>query len=109
MCTNKPRKLTIKILKNKNILKYFDKIVAGGDIAETKPNSKYLKIIKKFFNVKYKDMVLIGDSTIDQKLAEKCNVDFFQFTPGYNDGINKKKVKSFLQNHKDILKEITTK
>ena len=84
ICTNKPRQLALKSLKETDLLDYFNAIVCGDDLNLKKPNPKLITHLSHEFSVTYKQMVLIGDSIIDFHLANNAGIDFIFYTNGYN-------------------------
>ena len=88
LCTNKPRKLVQKSLQDTSLKKYFDFFVAGDDLNSKKPDIKNLLKCMNYYGVSKEKTLFIGDSKIDQKLANKCEVEFWFFSSGYNDGVD---------------------
>jgi phosphoglycolate phosphatase len=87
VCTNKPRALAEKVLKETKLHNLFGYINAGGDLPNKKPHPDTLLTCLNFFGVDASDAVLVGDSTVDQRLSQATNVAFVQYLPGYDDGI----------------------
>jgi len=88
LCTNKPRKLVQNSLQDTSLKKYFDFFVAGDDLNSKKPDSQNLLKCMNYYGVSKEKTLFIGDSKIDQKLANKCEVEFWFFSSGYNDGVD---------------------
>jgi phosphoglycolate phosphatase len=103
LCTNKPRVLAEKVLIDSGLKKYFEFIVAGGDLPNKKPHPSNLISCQNYFGVCAEQMILVGDSKVDQKLASNSNVPFIFYPHGYDDGVDIKFVCSRLDNHKDFI------
>jgi phosphoglycolate phosphatase len=87
LCTNKPRILTRKILKEVGISAYFETICAGDDLPTRKPSPENLKACLEGPVSKYKHIYMVGDSTVDQRLALNAGARFIFFASGYDDGV----------------------
>lgn len=87
VCTNKPRALAEKALRETELNSFFTYMSAGGDLPHKKPHPETLLSCLSYFRVKSLDAMLVGDSTVDQQLARAAKVAFVQFLPGYDDGI----------------------
>lgn len=88
ICTNKPRPLLDKILIELSLSKYFDYCVAGGDLLTQKPNPKNLLICNDVLNISPEHTLLVGDSTVDQNMANAAKIKFCMFSGGYDDGVD---------------------
>jgi len=91
ICTNKPRILTEKIIKEINLTPYFDFISAGGDLPHKKPHPENLNACLKYFNVSKDEVIYIGDSKIDEDMTSQVQVHFYFFASGYNDGVDRRR------------------
>jgi phosphoglycolate phosphatase len=87
ICTNKPRALAEKALKETHLHGFFAYLNAGGDLPNKKPHPETLLSCLSYFGMDCQDAVLVGDSTVDQELARVVKVAFVQYLPGYDDGI----------------------
>ena len=103
ICTNKPRKLAEKVLKETNLNDYFNYMCAGDDLTTKKPNRANLENCLEYFSVRENETVYVGDSTVDQKLANACKVKYLQYCPGYDDGVVHDYNTYKMQKHSDIL------
>lgn len=102
ICTNKPRVLVQKILKEIGMEKYFKAIHAGGDLILQKPHPDTLySCINKLSSTVDKTL-LIGDSTVDQRLADACRVGFVFYAAGYDDGVDSKTAHQVIKAHENI-------
>lgn len=103
LCTNKPRNLVDRILQELSLVKYFDCVVAGGDLPSQKPDPLHLLTCLNYYGTGRKETILVGDSTIDQKLAISCDVPFVFFRGGYDDGVDISLVDRVIDCHSDLL------
>ncbi len=106
ICTNKPRNLANKVLNETGLGDYFSFVNAGGDLMTKKPSSENLKACIDFFGVQFDQIYLVGDSTVDQNLANNSGVEFFFYASGYDDGVDIKSAKAVIHNHSELLKFI---
>ena len=103
ICTNKPRNLVNKILAELSLERYFECVVAGGDLVNQKPHPQNLLECLNHFKCNSDSAILIGDSTVDQRMASFCRVPFAFFRPGYDDGVNRIQASVILDAHIDLL------
>ena len=104
VCTNKPRYLAEKVLKETDLEKYFQYMCAGGDLKTKKPSPENLEVCLDYFKEDPRNVLLIGDSRVDQKIADSLGVDFVYFRGGYNDGVVETDVKFSFDNYLDAIK-----
>jgi phosphoglycolate phosphatase len=102
ICTNKPRLLAEKVLKETQLHDYFGHINAGGDLPHKKPHPQTLLSCLEFFGIDSSDAILVGDSTVDQSLGESTNVAFVQYLPGYDDGIELCDIRMRIDHHQKL-------
>jgi phosphoglycolate phosphatase len=103
ICTNKPRALANKVLEESNLNSFFSFVNAGGDLQSKKPNRENLDACLNYYGLKSKQAFLVGDSSIDQKLAENTGVPFIFFELGYDDGVDKNKAVFSMQSHFELV------
>jgi len=103
ICTNKPRKLVDKVLAETNLIKYFDCINAGGDLPYKKPHPSNLIFCKDYYGVEFKDMIYVGDSLVDQTLANSVGVPFIFYEGGYDDGVKLDLVSGKIKKHSELI------
>jgi len=103
ICTNKPRMLAKKILDETNLSKYIDYMCAGDDLLTQKPDKENLFNCVNYFSFEIKETILIGDSAVDQALANNCDLDFVHYSQGYDDGVIKNNSTKKIEHHKEIL------
>ena len=85
VCTNKPERLAIDLLKKIKIYDYFE-YVAGSDTFEyCKPDSRHLTNIVEILNGDLKKCIMIGDSETDENTAVNAGVPFILVENGYTD------------------------
>lgn len=102
ICTNKPREQVNRILNFFEIEKYFDLIIAAGDLPVKKPDIMYAKECLNFFGIQPDSALLVGDSLVDQKLSDLSGIKFIQFLGGYDDGVLQENRFGMINNHKQI-------
>ncbi len=88
LITNKPRDLVNKIFSETELGSFFDFSLAGDDLKTKKPNPCNIYNCCDYFNIEAREIVLIGDSSIDQKTALNSSIDFIFFNGGYDDGVD---------------------
>ncbi len=91
LCTNKPRRLAEKVLKETSLERFFSFTSAGGDLPTSKPNPANLTVCLQPTNTSLNEVFFVGDSTVDQMTAENANVKFIFYENGYDDGVDKLK------------------
>ena len=79
ICTNKPKDLTIKFIKNTRLNEFVDEYFCPDEYKVKKPNNKFfIKILKKI-KINKEQIIYIGDSMIDLKFCENSFLEFFLF------------------------------
>jgi phosphoglycolate phosphatase len=104
ICTNKPRNLAEKVLRETGLGQYIDFICAGGDLATQKPHPENLRRCLLQFDSTAESAVMVGDSTVDQKIAAACGVSFCFFSGGYDDGVDQNQVKLSFDAYPQIIR-----
>ena len=85
VCTNKPEKLAVDLLKKIKIYDYFE-YVAGSDTFDyCKPDPRHLTNIIEIINGELKKSIMIGDSETDGKAAANADMPFILLENGYTD------------------------
>jgi phosphoglycolate phosphatase len=92
ICTNKPRILAEKVLRELGLINNFEYINAGGDLPSQKPHPDNLLKCLFATGANAHDAILIGDSVVDQELAAACGVSFCWYSAGNDDGVDGSKV-----------------
>jgi phosphoglycolate phosphatase len=103
VCTNKPRILAEKVLFETGLSPYIDFLNAGGDMPNSKPHPQNLLSCIDNFDLSASSTLMVGDSTIDQDMAQITGVPFVQYAPGYDDGIVLEKHHYKIDNHINLL------
>ena len=79
ICTNKPKDLTAKYIKNTRLNEFVDEYFCPDEYKVKKPDNKFfLKILKKI-KINKEQIIYIGDSMIDLKFCENSFLEFFLF------------------------------
>ena len=85
VCTNKPERLAIDLLKKIKIYDYFE-YVAGSDTFDyCKPDPRHLTNIVEILNGDLRKSIMVGDSETDANTATNANVPFILLENGYTE------------------------
>ncbi len=84
LCTNKPHELTVEVLKQLNIAKFFSAVSGGGSETPKKPDPASLLEVLAHLEVKPKDAVMVGDSAADVGCARGAGVPVVLVSFGYS-------------------------
>ena len=85
VCTNKPERLAVDLLKKIKIYDYFE-YVAGSDTFDyCKPDPRHLTNIVEILNGDLKKSIMVGDSETDANTATNANVPFILLENGYTE------------------------
>jgi phosphoglycolate phosphatase len=84
--TNKPVKISVRILEALGAAKYFQAIYGGNSFETKKPDALGAKTILAEFKVKAADSMMIGDSEVDIQTAR--NADMIAAAVNYGFGIH---------------------
>jgi phosphoglycolate phosphatase len=85
ICTNKMESLAKKLLKEINLIEFFD-YIAGADTFEyRKPDPRHLTNILEILDVKKEDSIMVGDSETDAETARAANINFILIKGGYTE------------------------
>ncbi len=82
--TNKPDRFTVPLLKNNNLLQYFECVVSGDTLAKKKPAPDQIFYACEKMGVAIDKVVLIGDSKTDVAAAKNAACFIFTVPYGYN-------------------------
>lgn len=102
ICTNKPKKLTKKILYRHKINHYFSMVIDGDDVVNKKPDPEGLEIILSKTLIPCNKAILIGDSRVDQFAARALSIPFIWHRKGYNDGVDFSLIKNSFASSKEL-------
>ncbi|MFK5893974.1 MAG: HAD family hydrolase [Pseudomonadota bacterium] len=103
ICTNKPDFLCDNALIDTGLAKYFDVVVANNGILNSKPHPEMLDLVLRKLGGKYGTVIMVGDSTVDQKISAKVGIPFVFFSAGYNDGVLEEQAYSCIEHIQDLL------
>lgn len=103
LCTNKPRALTDKVLRETELHDFFTSVCAGNDLPTAKPHPDNLRVCLEALNAGAHDTLVIGDSSVDQQLAHASGADFAFFSGGYDDGVKLNASTPVIHRHVEIL------
>ncbi|MEO9826656.1 MAG: HAD-IA family hydrolase [Paracoccaceae bacterium] len=81
ICTNKPIKPTLAVVRHLNLESYFDTILGGDSLPVRKPDLAHLQ--KAFDDLGTGARLYVGDSDVDAATATALGVPFLLFTEGY--------------------------
>lgn len=109
ICTNKPRALTEKVLSELGLIEKFEYINAGGDLPTQKPHPDNLLRCLNATGFSVQDAIFIGDSVVDQKLANACGVSFGWYSGGNDDGVNAAEVDLVFENFSQLISLLENK
>jgi phosphoglycolate phosphatase len=97
ICTNKPESLCRLVLTQTGLDELCDTVVAGGMTNRPKPHRDPLEYALAGLGLSTKDVMMIGDSTVDQKAAAAMDIPFIFFSRGYDDGVDQAKVFAIIE------------
>lgn len=103
LCTNKPRALTDKVLRETELHDFFTSVCAGNDLPTAKPHPDNLRVCLDALDAVAHDTLVIGDSRVDQQLAHASGADFAFFSGGYDDGVKLTEDTPIIRHHSDVL------
>lgn len=104
VCSNKPRNLVNKVLRESKLDCLFDCVLAGDDLPTKKPDAKNLNWCLDSMGVQRDGALFVGDSTVDQMTSSNAKVPFAFFSKGYNDGVNENEAVLVFDDHQCIVK-----
>ncbi|NNE86594.1 MAG: phosphoglycolate phosphatase [Silicimonas sp.] len=81
ICTNKPIKPTMAVLRHLDLEQYFETFVGGDSLAVHKPDPAPLE--QAFAALGDGKQIFVGDSEVDAATALAAGVTFLLFTEGY--------------------------
>jgi phosphoglycolate phosphatase len=86
VCTNKPARITARILESLGLAGYFARVVAGDSMPFRKPDPRVLLAILREFDAPPERSLLVGDSEVDALTARAAAVRFVLMRHGYHRG-----------------------
>jgi phosphoglycolate phosphatase len=81
--TNKPERMTGKILDALSLARYFRLVVGGDTLHQRKPDPQTLWRIARQLEVAIRNVVLVGDSAVDAATAQAAGSQFALVTWGF--------------------------
>jgi len=86
VCTNKPERISSRILVKLGLAKYFARVVGGDSLPYRKPDPRVLRHLLEGFGAGREDALLVGDSEVDAATASSAGVPFVLMKHGYRRG-----------------------
>ncbi len=84
--TNKAEKFTIPLLRDTDLLDYFELVLSGDSLPKRKPDPLPLQHACQHFGITPEQLLLIGDSLNDTQAARAAGAHVFCVPYGYNRG-----------------------
>lgn len=75
LASSSPREYIKRVLKNNNITHYFDDIVAGDEVKQTKPSPEIFLKAKELTKLKKSDCVVVEDANNGVLAAKRAGID----------------------------------
>lgn len=88
ICSNKPKHLCDKVLRDLELNSYFSCVLGGGSTKNPKPSPDLLNLAIDTLGIKNQDAIYVGDSSIDYLAAGQAGIPFVLFRGGYDDGVS---------------------
>ena len=86
VCTNKPARISERILAGLGLAKYFARVLGGDSLPFRKPDPRVLLALLEAFDVTPERALLVGDSEVDAATARAAGVPFVLMKHGYRRG-----------------------
>ncbi len=83
VCTNKPGTATRNVLRDLDLARYFEIVIAGDTLPVRKPDPGMIDAVIALNGHKANHVVLVGDSEIDAATAIAAEIPFILMTFGY--------------------------
>jgi phosphoglycolate phosphatase len=84
--TNKAEKFTLPLLRDTQLLDYFELVLSGDTLPKKKPDPMPLLHACQYFGIQPAELLLIGDSLNDTQAARAAGCPVFCVPYGYNRG-----------------------
>lgn len=88
VCTNKPQRLSEKLLAESGIAQHFAAVVGGDAATQTKPHPAHLLQTLAAMRCEGRAFAFVGDSSVDADAAQAAGARFFWASWGYVDADN---------------------
>ena len=85
VCTNKPERLAVDLLKKIKIYDYFEYVACSDTFDYCKPDPRHLTNIVEILNGDLRKSIMVGDSETDADTATNANVPFILLENGYTE------------------------
>lgn len=85
VCTNKPQRLSEKVLADSGIAQHFATVVGGDAVARAKPHPAHLRQTLAAMRCEGLPFAFVGDSSVDADAADAAGARFFWASWGYAD------------------------
>jgi len=86
VCTNKPTRISERILGSLGLAGYFARVIGGDSLPFRKPDPRVLLTLLEDFAARSEDSLLVGDSEVDAATASAAGVPFVLMKHGYRRG-----------------------
>jgi len=86
ICSNKPQNLCEKVLSDLELDFLFDAVVGGGEGLRPKPDTDLLELTLDSIGALPEHCIFVGDSELDQAVAQAFDMQFRFVAYGYADG-----------------------
>lgn len=83
VCTNKPGTATRNVLRELDLARYFEIVIAGDTLPVRKPDPGMIDAVVALAGHATRHVVLVGDSEIDAATAIAAEIPFILMTYGY--------------------------
>ena len=103
MCTNKTEGLTLKLLEDLDLLRYFAFIAGGDTFTVHKPNPAHLLGVIEALDVPPTSCVYIGDGPADLTTATRALVPCVIITHGYSRGVENDPSVTLINHFDDLM------
>ncbi len=106
--TNKPRFLSLQVLKKSGLKGFFEVLVAGNDLDKQKPSGLPLLYAVNQLGLSSTDCVVIGDSQNDIDAAKDSGIVILLVTWGYHQGLDMTQLHAtqFINHFSEIQKKL---
>jgi phosphoglycolate phosphatase len=84
VCTNKPEKLSLALMEEIDVLKYFGAVFSGDTLPIRKPDPLHLLTTIKHLGGMAESAVMVGDSSVDIETAVAAGVPVIGVTFGFS-------------------------
>jgi phosphoglycolate phosphatase len=85
VCTNKPQRLSEKLLAESGIAQHFVAVVGGDTVRRAKPHPDHLRQALAAMHCEGLPFAFVGDSSVDADAADAAGARFFWASWGYAD------------------------